>query len=623
MLKTIREGFEAVHPRARLIAAAAVVAAAGIAAAVILTGTGDEPGPIVSGTSTPSPAPAPTATAPAATPTPTPTPAPPPADHVQAVVSSHHLATDAAFEVLEAGGTAADAAIAVAAALSVVEPWFSSVLGGGTWALYYEAETGDVTSLDGVGPTGSNATVADFAARGSASGMHQANVPGAWDGWMLWLDRYGSLDLGDVLGPAIRIAREGYPVYGAMAEWLGRQADLIPNRPDTARIYMPDGVLVQQGQTVFQHDLAATFEALAAAYDAALPDGRTQAVQAARDYYYRGPLAEAIVAFSDAGGGYLTLQDFHNFEARIVEPVSIDYNGITVYENPPNSQGITMLIALNILKGFDFSALSVDSPDAVHLQVEALKLAFSDRYYHVGDPDRVSVPVDRLLSDEHAASQRGRIDMANAMQWPVSDGLSQTAADAGDTTTFHITDRYGNAAAVTTSLGTQFMVVGDTGIHINNRMRFLSTADGDPNQLAPGYKVRHTSNPYIALRDGIPYILGGNTGADTQVQGQVQQFIRVVEFGLSAQDAVGLPRILTTSFPSTIFPYPVANTLQVEPGTPSALVDALQARGQNTVVGPATWGTANMIVLAPDGRSASVGADPRSNVTAGRAVPPP
>ncbi len=534
-------------------------------------------------------------------------------DHVQAVVSSQELATRAGFEVLEAGGTAADAAVAVASALGVVEPWFSSPFGGGTWALYYDAETGEVTSLDGVGPTGSLATVADYSARVNLPGIHNSNVPGAWDGWMLWLDRYGKLDLGDVLAPAIRLAREGYPVGSQMAFWLDRERSFILNdRPETAAIYAPGGRLIGQGETIFQHDMANTFESLVAAYDGKAEEGRSEAIQAARDHYYRGPLAEAIVEHSDRNGGYLTIDDFNDFEAQIIDPVSIRYDDrITVFQNPPNSQGMTMLLALNIIKGDDILTLGPDNVDSVHLQAEAIKLAFADRYHHIGDPERVNVPIDELLSDEYAASQRVRIDMGRAMSWPIVSGLDPIDEES-NTTTFHITDRYGNAAAVTTSLGAQFLVIGDTGIHMNNRMRMISLAEGDPNRLTPGYKVRHTSNPYMALLDGKPYILGGNTGVDTQPQGQMQQFLHVAEFGLTAQEAIDRPRFISTSFPAGSHPYSVDNILHMESGFRSGLAGDLRARGHNISIGTGVAGVANMLVISPNGSDVQIGAESRS-----------
>ncbi|ELY44073.1 gamma-glutamyltransferase family protein [Natronorubrum tibetense] len=539
-----------------------------------------------------------------------------------AVVSQHELATEAGLEVLEAGGTAADAAVAVAAALSVVEPWFSSALGGGTWALYYDADDEEITSLDGVGPVGSEASPDDYEERAETAGVHQAVVPGAWDGWMLWLEEYGELDLDTVLEPAIETAREGYPASPELRSWLENEADEIDDRPDAAEIYQPAGDLLEEGDTVYQEELADTFEALADAYDEHADEDRSDAIQAARDYFYRGPIAEAIVEFSDEHDGYLTLSDFEEFEAEIVDPLSIEYDDdVDVYQNPPNSQGITQLLALNTLNAFDFDDLDSADADTVHLQAEAIKLAFADRYHHVGDPERVDIPVETLLDDDYAEAQADRIEMDSAMEWPFDSGLEDeesvsSVGDADHTTTFHVVDGDGNAAAVTTSLGAQFLVVGDTGIHLNNRMRMISVADDDPNRLTPGYKVRHTSNPYMAVRDGQPYILGGNTGVDTQPQGQTQQFLHVHEFGHDAQDAIDHPRFVSTAFPSTAVPWEAENTLEMEAEYPEDVREDLENRGHDVVDAPSV-GSATMIVLEDDGESLEVGAEPRISTADG------
>jgi gamma-glutamyltranspeptidase / glutathione hydrolase len=542
---------------------------------------------------------------------------PSPGAHVQAVVSSDIDATEAGMAMLEQGGTAADAAIAMAAVLSVVEPWFSNVLGGGTWGLYYDTAAHGVTSMDGVGPVGSKATLEDYRERAGTHGIHQAIVPGAWDGWMLWLGRYGRLDLGTILEPAIRIAREGRPASAEMARWLGLREERVLDSPDTARIYAPDDELLEQGDMVLQTDLAGTFEALVQAYDDALGESREAAVQAARDYFYRGPLAEAIVALSDENDGYFTIEDFNDFETSILPPIAIEYgNGITVVQNPPNSQGITMLLALNILKGMEISQYEHESADAIHLQVEALKLAFADRYHYIGDPERIDMPIEELLSNEHAEEQRQRIEMDQVLEWPI-----ETARVPHHTTTFHITDAEGNGAAVTTSLGAQFLVVGDTGIHINERMGFLSLEEGNPNELTPGFKVRHTSCPYMAFRGNRLHILGGNTGVDTQPQGQVQQFINVVEYGLSPQEAVGRPRFITTAFPETRYPSPVENTLLMQAGFRGSVVTELRRRGHDVDLGEGTYGSANMILINGDGTDAEVGAEPGTSMSAGEVVP--
>ncbi|MDD5446034.1 MAG: gamma-glutamyltransferase [Candidatus Pacebacteria bacterium] len=531
----------------------------------------------------------------------------------EAIVSSNQLATEAGFEILSLGGTAADAAIAVAATLSVVEPWFSSVLGGGTWALYYESSSGKVTSIDGVGPVGSLATVSDYEKRGDIAGIHQSNVPGAWDGWMLWLEKYGKLDLEQVLSPAIRIAEEGYLISNDMERWLNNLSSLILSRPDSMAIYALDGKLIKAGDTVYQNNMAKTLRDLINAYNENIENGRSSAIQSARDYYYRGKIAEAIVDFSDRFNGYLTLDDFNNFESQIVEPISIKYNDkITVFENPPNSQGIVMLLGLNILKDYNFSEFEINDADVIHKQVEALKLAFADRHYYIGDPQRTEIPIDILLSDGYAKSQRERINMEKAMEWPISGGLENQDSNISHTTTFHIIDKYGNAAAVTTSLGAEFLVIGDTGIHINNRMRMISLEEDIPNRLTPGYKVRHTSNPYMALYEGKPYILGGNTGVDTQPQGQLQQFMSVVEFGLSAQEAINKPRFITTAFPAGTYPYNVNNVLQMENGFPSETIENLKSKGHNVTVGTGIFGSANMLVIDKD-KEVQIGAESRGS----------
>lgn len=546
---------------------------------------------------------------------------PEPAEHVQAVVSAHQAATEAGMDMLARGGTAADAAVAVAAALTVVQGWFSSVLGGGTWALYYDAASEVVASLDGVGPAGSQATPDDYAARAGESGIHQSIVPGAWDGWMLWLAAYGRLDLGAVLEPAIRLARDGFPASASLVSWATDLQDQILSNPASARVYAPDGVLPNVGDTIYMSDLADTFEDLVNAYNAGLDDSRLAAIQAARDYFYRGPLAEAIVEFSDENGGYLTLDDFNDFTAMFVDPISIDYDGgITVYENPPNSQGITMLLGLNTVKEMGLSAYDINDADAVHVQIEAMKLAFADRHAYIGDPERTDIPIEELLSEEYAAEQRARIDLDQAMEWPIDSGLA-ALPDQAHTTTFQIVDREGNAASVTTSLGAQFLVIGDTGIHMNNRMRMFSVEEGNPNELAPGQKVRHTSCPYMSLRDARPYILGGNTGVDTQPQAQFQQFLNVVEFGLGAQEAVDRPRWVTTAFPSGTPPWEPGNQLQMQRGFPSALLDQLRLKGHDIVVGQGIFGQAGMLIVNSDATDAQVGEESALATASGVVIP--
>ncbi len=318
---------------------------------------------------------------------------------------------------------------------------------------------------------------------------------------------------------------------------------------------------------------------------------------AAAEYFYRGPIAERIVAFSDENGGLFTLADFANFtEYGLVEPLSIEYRGLTVYQNPPNSQGIAQLQALQILEGFDFSSRTPDDPEVIHLMSEAIKLAFVDRNRYVADPNFVDVPVAELLSDEHAARQRARISLDEALEWPIEDRLGM-AGDERRTTTFHVIDRYGNAAAVTTSIGVSFLIAGETGIHMNERLTFMHKDADDVNRVDGGKKVRHSSGPHMVLRDGAPWIIGGNTGADFQPQGQLQQFIWIVEFGLGAQEAIDRPRFEPQAFAATFRPWAIQNRLQLEPGRFSDEVQAdLAARG-HTIQAGGTVGAANLILV--------------------------
>ncbi|MFP4509122.1 MAG: gamma-glutamyltransferase [Spirochaetaceae bacterium] len=525
------------------------------------------------------------------------------------VVASHRAAVEAGMEILRLGGTAADAAVTVAAMMSVVEPYFSSPLGGGTWLLYFDAETGTVTSYDGVGPTPMaaenslfNADAADETADigdqfVGSNGIHRSIVPGSWGAYMELLQRYGSLGLGDVLSPAIAAAEDGAVVADDWMRWLNLLEPLIQSWPDAAAIYAPDGNIVSAGDRVFNPDLGATYRALVSAWENARVRGERAALQAALDYYYRGPVAERIVAFSEENNGLFAIEDFSEFyDYGAVEPVSIDYRGLQVFQNPPSSQGMTELMVLRILEGYDFSDMRPNDADAVHLMSEAIKLAFADRNRYIADPNFVDVPVDTLLSREYADEQRARISLDSSLEWPIEDRVG-IEGDPRNTTTFHMVDRYGNAAAVTTSIGVSFLVAGDTGIHMNERIIFMNSDPSDINHVEPGKKVRHTSGPHMVLRDGVPWIIGGNTGADFQPQGQVQQFISIVEFGLGAQEAVDLPRFEPQAFAATLRPWAIQNRLRLEPDGFSERVQAqLAERGQNVQSG-GTIGAANMILI--------------------------
>ena len=524
------------------------------------------------------------------------------------VTASHPLAAKAGARILDQGGNAVDAAVATAAAIRVVEPWFSNILGGGTWALFYNAQEGKVLNLEAVGPAPTGATPEFYSNLDlPAYGVHQANIPAAFDGWTLILAKYGTKSLKEVLAPAIELAEKGFPVGRDFVTQSTNSRDEITRYPSSARIYLKNGQPYKLGDLLVQKDMAVTYKQLVQVEQDNLGRGRAQAIRAARDFFYAGPIMKALVKFSQENKGLFTEADFAKVQARFVEPIKTTYRGLDVYQNAPNSQGITMLMALNILEGYDLKGMGARSVETIHLITEAIKLAFADRHWYVGDPDVVKVPVDRLLSKEYAAAQRKRIDMAKAKDWPIQGGLDQFTKN---TTTILVRDKDGNALSITTSIGSNWVVMGDTGIVINNRMPMFDIEAGLPNQVQPGKKVRHTSNPAMALKDGKPVLLWACSGVDTQPQVQVQGLVNVVDFGMNPLEAVSAPRYIQHSFPVTRVRI-ASNVLALEAGRfAPEIVEALKKKGHKTG-DRAIFGNMNMIQLDPATGAILAGADPR------------
>lgn len=526
-----------------------------------------------------------------------------------AVAARDPVASRVGFRVLQAGGNAADAAFAVGAAISVTEPWFSHMLGGGTWALYRDAASGAVTAVDGAGTIPSNADPAFF--RDPAAlrehGMEWAIVPGAWDAWLLWLQEFGTMELDELLAPAVDLAENGMRASRTLVGWLTLQEASIRSRPDTAAVFFPDGEIPETGEIIYQRDLARTLKMIVAAYREARPSGRGAAFEAARRVYYEGPIGEAIAEYAVANRGTLTPGDFSAYRAELREPLVSDFGQWRLYNPPPNSQGIVMPMALNILEQFDLAPESWDDPRTIHLIAEATNLAHIDKHHYIGDPDHIEMPLETLLSDEYAAAQATRISEDSALRWPVPGGLE---ANEGFTTTFSVLDAQGNGAAITTSIGAQFVVAGKTGILMNQRLQNVFYDEGNPNFLVPGRRVRHTVNPYIALLPGERLILGGNTGYDTQPQGQIQQFLHIARFGANAQEAVSRPRFIVHSFPDITYPHEVRNELALEGGFGPETLSALRERGHDVSRG-AIFGNANAIILDLRTGAVEAGADPR------------
>lgn len=575
----------------RWIATGAVGVAAAVTAGVLVLGGDDE-----------------TASPPRAAPETSAAPEPP-EPHVEAAITVDPAATGAAMDVLAEGGTAADAAVAAAAVLSVVEPHYSNLIGAETSALWFDAEDEQVRSLDAVGTVGSEYDRGDYVGRGATSaGLYQSLVPGAWDGYMVLLAEEGSLGLDRLLQPAIDLATEGFEASADLAAQLAGYAGTASLNPAAASVYAPGGQPVRAGQTVVQEDFAATLRTISEAYTEA--GDRESGLQAARDLVYEGAIADSLVDAIQSAGGYVTADDMAGYEAELVDAISVEYGDLTVHQAPPNTQGLTMLTALNTLGKADLSGGRAD-PDVWQLMIESLKLALADREEFVGDPEFTDVPVDELLAPAYGESQLARIDLDSSMQWPISDGLNNT-------TTFQVVDGEGNAAAVTTSTGFQLTAAGDTGVMLGSRMRYMEADDeGSPNYIRPGAKVRYTGNPWMATNAEGLSLLGGNIGGDTQAQVQTQHFLNIVEFGMTPAEAVAAPRFVSQAQPNSVAPHRVANDVRIEDGTPADVVASLRQRGQNLLPasGRGPFGTGSVIRIADDGQSAELGTDPRAGGT--------
>lgn len=447
------------------------------------------------------------------------------------VCTSQALASAAGADVLRRGGNAVDAAVCAAAVLGVVEP-FSTGIGGDCFMLIWSAKEQRLFGLNGSGRAPAAATVDALRDRVGdhmpAHGMLPVTVPGAVDAWCSALDRFGSRSLTEVLAPAIHYATAGFPVSEIIAhQWdLIVQAGLL-RQHDALRTFTINGRAPRLGEVFRLPSLARSLQVLAAA---------------GREAFYRGELAEQIVAFARANGGLHTAADFAEHTSTWVEPIQTDYRGHALCELPPNGQGLTALIALNILETCDMSALPLGSADCLHWRIEAIKLAFADRNRYIADPEHAEVPTTTLVSKPYARTRAALIDPTHALS-DVPPGVIQSGHD-----TVYLTaaDRDGNVVSLINSLYLAFgsgMVAGDTGIILQNRGYGFSLDPQHPNCIAPRKRPFHTIIPAMLLRAGRPVLSFGVMGGDVQAQAHVQVVSNVVDYGLNIQEALDYPRL--------------------------------------------------------------------------------
>jgi gamma-glutamyltranspeptidase/glutathione hydrolase len=492
-------------------------------------------------------------------------PAQPPASGWQAagrngaVAAGGQGAVDAGIEILKNGGNAIDGAVATILALSVTDSR-SFCFGGEVPIIVYDARRKIVEVLSGMGTAPRLATREFFAGRGGipGKGVEAAAVPAVLDVCLTALDRHGTRTFADVVAPTLR--------------------------------------LLDRGKEAWHADLARTLRRLVAAEQAS-PQDRGRGLRLVADYFYRGPVARELDAWSRANGGLLRYRDLATHVTRVEEPVAADYRGYTVYKCGPWTQGPYLLEALRLLEGFDLKGMGHNRPDAVHVTAEAMKLALADRDVYYADPLFVQVPLKELLSKDYTDLRRPLIDLRRASleQRPgdprkgkalldAAEARTGLGGPASDTTTCLVADGLGNVVAATPS-GWSGVVAGPTGVWLGTRLQSFNTWKGHPNCIEPGKRPRITLTPTLVLKDGKPALAVSVAGGDAQDQATLQLLIDCIDFGLSPAQAVAAPRFGTNHFLGSFRQTPpVLGSLSVYKDFDAATVKDLQARGHQVKV---------------------------------------
>ena len=515
------------------------------------------------------------------------------------VATSQPLATAAGLEILSKGGNAADAAVAAGAALNVTEPG-STGIGGDMFALYYSATTKQVTALNGSGRAPAALTLNRLKKEGFSNELppfhaHTVTVPGACAGWFDLIEKHGSLSMPEILAPAIRLASEGFPVGPITSHsWQRGAQNQLRSTPNGYELTI-DGRGPQPGEVFRNPNLARTFEIVA---------------RGGMSAFYQGQIAEAIVGVIKEAGGCMSLEDLASHTSTWEEPISVTYHGLRVHECPPNGQGITALIALNILEGFDLSALAPLSTECLHLTIEAMRLAFADSRWYVADPKFSNVPVEELLSKEYADERRKLIDTKHA----TIDPKRGTPVSSSGTVYLSVVDKFGNACSFINSnywgFGTGIVPKG-FGFTLQNRGHNFSLDPNHPNALEPHKRPYHTIIPAMVTRDdGSLYASYGVMGGFMQPQGHVQVLSALVDHGLDPQSALDLPRFCIDVEES-------GGRVALEDGIPANVFSGLEKIGHPaySVSGydRSLFGRGQVILRDPETGVLGAGSDPRAD----------
>ncbi len=481
------------------------------------------------------------------------------------VVSAENpLAAQAGATVLADGGNAVDAAVATNAVMGVVEPMMNGI-GGDLFAIVYDAKSGKLYGLNASGWAPAGLSIEFLKSKGVAkmpqAGIQSVTVPGAVDGWSKLLARFGTKKFSEVLGPAIYYAREGFPVPEWDAAYWADAVDVLKQDKNAAATYLLDGHSPRVGETFRNPDLAHSLESLASG---------------GRDTYYKGAIAKGIVALSAKLGGTMTAEDLADYSSEWVEPISTTYHGWTVYEIPPNGQGIAALEMLNIMERFSLAQFGHNSADALHAMIEAKKLAYADMYRYVADPKFSQVPVQGMLSKEYAAQRAKLVDMAKA-NCNVLPGEPQLPT-GGDTTYLTVTDSDGNMVSLIQSNYSEFgsgLVADGTGFALQNRGGLFSVDLNSPNKLAGHKRPLHTIIPGF-MTNGQERIAFGIMGGFNQAQAHAQFVSNVVDFGMNVQEALEAARFSKRTFAGC--------DVDLEDRIPLSVRDGLSQRGHQIIL---------------------------------------
>jgi gamma-glutamyltranspeptidase/glutathione hydrolase len=457
-----------------------------------------------------------------------------------------------------------DAAIAMAAVLNVTEPNMTGI-GGDAFMLVYSSKTRSLSGLNASGRAPRALSLKHFASKGlkdvPVTGMEPITVPGAFDGWVTLLEKFGTMKLADLLAPAIELAESGFPVMEKTAADWAPEVPRLSLTPAASSTFLVNGHAPRPGDVFVQKNLARTFRTLA---------------RTGREGFYRGEIARAIVDYCQKNGGFLTLEDFAAQKSEWVEPISTTYRGHTLYEIPPNGQGLTALLLLNILEGIDVKAMRADPETYYHTMIEATKIAFADRNRYIADPAFSKAPIKELLDKQYAAARRALIDPSRAID-PPAYGDVKTGSD---TTYFSVVDADRNAVSFINSIFHAFgsaTVAGDTGIVLQNRGAGFSLDPGHPNRLEPGKRPFHTIIPAMVFRDGRLLMSYGVMGGDIQAQGHAQVLVNLIDRGMNLQQAIDAPRIRYIS----------GRGVMLEEEIGGAVIAGLLKRGHQRIMPPA------------------------------------